>query len=128
MAPAPVTPATFRAAVAGTDASCRPSTRRAVISHALLSRAPSTSAGTRRPTSFAFAPGDPAQEVATMRKIRAPALLAACLVSMAATRAIAQPRPPEVAQIVALDECDPQSFNAALGEEGTGFCHNVTLY
>ena len=32
------------------------------------------------------------------------------------------------AQIVALDECDPVTFNPALGEEGGGFCHNVTLY
>jgi len=35
---------------------------------------------------------------------------------------------PKVAQVVALDECDPQTFNPAVGEEGTGFCHNVTLY
>jgi hypothetical protein len=34
----------------------------------------------------------------------------------------------KVAQIVALDECDPQTFNPTLGEEGTGSCHNVTLY
>jgi plastocyanin len=32
------------------------------------------------------------------------------------------------AQVVALDECDPRTFNPVLGEEGTGFCHNVTLY
>jgi hypothetical protein len=32
-----------------------------------------------------------------------------------------------VAQIVALDECDPTSFNAVLGEGGGGFCHNVAL-
>jgi len=29
-----------------------------------------------------------------------------------------------VAQVVALDECDPATFNAALGPD---FCHNVTL-
>jgi hypothetical protein len=29
-----------------------------------------------------------------------------------------------VAQVVALDECDPETFNAALGPE---FCHNVAL-
>ena len=34
---------------------------------------------------------------------------------------------PGIAQIVALDECDPTTFNAALGEGGTGFCHNVAL-
>src|SRR5262249_26700471 len=28
---------------------------------------------------------------------------------------------------VALDECDPDTFNAALGESGAGFCHNVAL-
>ena len=32
--------------------------------------------------------------------------------------------PPSVAQIVALDECDPVTFNAALGPD---FCRNVTL-
>jgi plastocyanin len=34
---------------------------------------------------------------------------------------------PWLAQVVALDECDPTTFNAALGEGGTGFCHNVAL-
>ena len=34
---------------------------------------------------------------------------------------------PGVAQVVALDECDPTSFNAVLGESGGGFCHNVAL-
>ncbi len=34
---------------------------------------------------------------------------------------------PSLVQIVALDECDPDTFNAALGEGGTGFCHNVAL-
>jgi plastocyanin len=34
---------------------------------------------------------------------------------------------PGIAQVVALDECDPTTFNAALGESGTGFCHNVAL-
>src|SRR5258705_11941268 len=32
-----------------------------------------------------------------------------------------------LAQVVALDECEPSSFNAALGESGGGFCHNVAL-
>jgi plastocyanin len=31
---------------------------------------------------------------------------------------------PGVAQIVALDECDPSTFNAALGAD---FCHNIAL-
>ena len=36
----------------------------------------------------------------------------------------AQSNSPRVAQIVALDECDPTTFNAALGPD---FCKNVTL-
>jgi len=32
-----------------------------------------------------------------------------------------------LAQVVALDECEPSSFNEALGESGGGFCHNVAL-
>jgi hypothetical protein len=32
-----------------------------------------------------------------------------------------------LAQVVALDECEPSSFNMALGESGGGFCHNVAL-
>ena len=44
----------------------------------------------------------------------------------AATPALAQGNSAPVAQIVALDECDPATFNdpAAAGSE---FCHNVTL-
>ena len=30
-------------------------------------------------------------------------------------------------QVVALDECDPDTFNTVLGQGGTGFCHNVAL-
>jgi len=33
--------------------------------------------------------------------------------------------PPSLAQVVALDECDPATFNAALGP---GFCLNVTPF
>jgi plastocyanin len=36
----------------------------------------------------------------------------------------AESHSPRVAQIVALDECDPATFNAALGPD---FCKNVTL-
>jgi plastocyanin len=64
-------------------------------------------------------------------------LLAGCLV-LAATSALAQGAKakdvptrhdrdedgPRLAQIVALDECDPATFNAALGAD---FCKNVTL-
>jgi len=56
------------------------------------------------------------------------ALLAGCLV-FAATLALGQGRssqanPPGLAQVVALDECDPTTFNAALGPD---FCKNVAL-
>jgi len=37
---------------------------------------------------------------------------------------ISQPNTPGLAQIVALDECDPTTFNAALGPD---FCKNVAL-
>jgi plastocyanin len=36
----------------------------------------------------------------------------------------AQTAPPTAVQIVALDECDPTTFNAALGSD---FCKNVTI-
>jgi plastocyanin len=55
-------------------------------------------------------------------------LLAGCLILTGAMQAIAQERPsepsPVPAQVVALDECDPTTFNAALGPD---FCHNVTI-
>ena len=38
--------------------------------------------------------------------------------------AVAQAKTPAVTQIVALDECDPHSFNKVLGPD---FCHNVAL-
>src|SRR5260370_26196862 len=41
-----------------------------------------------------------------------------------APAAVAQARTPSVAQVVALDECDPVTFNAALGPD---FCKNVAL-
>jgi plastocyanin len=60
------------------------------------------------------------------------ALLSGCLLFAGATLAPAQEHrhSPEgdessrFAQVVALDECDPTTFNAALGAD---FCHNVTL-
>jgi plastocyanin len=55
-------------------------------------------------------------------------LLTGCLLFVGATNALAQAKEdedsPSVAQIVALDECDPVTFNAALGPD---FCKNVTL-
>jgi plastocyanin len=62
------------------------------------------------------------------------ALLAGCLAFAGAMHASAQAHSlqeypsqedqPRLAQIVALDECDPATFNAALGPD---FCRNVTL-
>jgi plastocyanin len=52
------------------------------------------------------------------------ALLAGCLMLAGSTHALAQEAPQTPAQVVALDECDPASFNDALGP---AFCHNVTL-
>src|SRR3954468_3588169 len=66
----------------------------------------------------------------TIRKI----CLAVCLLSAGVVISLAQASPerrsvpklnaPRVAQIVALDECDPSTFNAALGPD---FCRNVAL-
>ena len=60
-------------------------------------------------------------------------LLAGCLLFGGALQAIAQEtnehaqeNAPSVAQIVALDECDPATFNAN-PLIGPGFCKNVTL-
>jgi len=51
-------------------------------------------------------------------------LLAGCLMFVGATLALAQEDTPRVAQVVALDECDPVTFNAALGPD---FCKNIAL-
>jgi plastocyanin len=51
------------------------------------------------------------------------AFLAVCFMCAGVTSAAAEEKP-RVAQIVALDECDPNTFNAALGPD---FCKNVTL-
>jgi plastocyanin len=48
-------------------------------------------------------------------------LIGCCLVLAGA---IQPSGPPTVAQIVALDECDPTTFNAAIGPD---FCKNVSL-
>jgi plastocyanin len=55
--------------------------------------------------------------------------LLSTLLFAGATLALAQANPPQgnppgVAQVIALDECDPTTFNAALGP---GFCKNVAL-
>src|SRR6202162_376803 len=64
-----------------------------------------------------------------MRKVATLILLAGGVFLAAAPCAIAQGNgnSPGLTQVVALDECDPTSFNAALGESGGGFCHNVAL-
>jgi plastocyanin len=51
-------------------------------------------------------------------------LLVACLMFAGVPRTLAQENPQTPVQIVALDECDPTTFNAALGP---AFCHNVSL-
>lgn len=61
-------------------------------------------------------------------------LLAACLMLASVMQVLAQENArahapeqesaPTPVQIVALDECDPKTFNDALGPD---FCHNVTL-
>ena len=54
-------------------------------------------------------------------------LLAGCCILSGARDALGQASPPSTAspaQIVALDECDPGTFNRALGRD---FCHNVSL-
>src|SRR5271167_1010765 len=62
-----------------------------------------------------------------MKNVATLILLAGCVILAGATHAIADESSPGLAQVVALDECDPDTFNAALGEGGTGFCHNVAL-
>jgi plastocyanin len=52
------------------------------------------------------------------------AFLGGWLAFTGATQAVAQQKTPSVAQIVALDECDPITFNAVLGPD---FCKNVAL-
>src|SRR5438477_9738652 len=60
----------------------------------------------------------------TMNIIAKFGLLVGCLMFTGATYVLAEENPPNLAQVVALDECDPATFNAALGAD---FCHNVAL-
>jgi plastocyanin len=64
-----------------------------------------------------------------MKRVATMSLLAGCAFLASATYVKAQPPgPPQgLAQVIALDECDPESFNMALSESGGGFCHNVSL-
>jgi plastocyanin len=68
-------------------------------------------------------------EAGTMNTVAKFGLLAGCLMFAGTTLALAQGHPPQghstdVAQIVALDECDPVTFNASAGPD---FCRNVAL-
>ena len=60
----------------------------------------------------------------TIRPLAKFGLLAGCLMFAGARLAPAQENSPSLAQVVALDECDPATFNAALGPD---FCKNVAL-
>ena len=61
-----------------------------------------------------------------MRRAGTLIIIAGSLVFAGGSRAIAQGggNSPSIAQVVALDECDPTTFNAAAGPD---FCKNVTL-
>jgi hypothetical protein len=61
-----------------------------------------------------------------MNKVAVGILLAGCLISAGATRAVAHPGSPSLAQVVALDECDPATFNDP-AVAGPDFCRNVAL-
>ncbi len=61
-----------------------------------------------------------------MRTISTAILLAIAATLAFATHAMAQGNG-GLAQVVVLDECDPDTFNAALGRGRAGFCHNVAL-
>jgi plastocyanin len=74
-------------------------------------------------------PDQKSMEASTMNLVAKFAVLASCLTFAGATFTFAQspatPQPaPTSAQIVAVDECDPTTFNAALGAD---FCKNVSL-
>jgi plastocyanin len=63
-----------------------------------------------------------------MRKIATLILFAGFVTLVGATHASAQPGSPGLAQVVALDECDPTTFNAPPpAGVGPDFCKNVTL-
>jgi plastocyanin len=54
------------------------------------------------------------------------AFLAGCLIFAGASSAIAQTGPSGLVQVIALDECDPTTFNAPTAA-GADFCKNVAL-
>lgn len=61
-----------------------------------------------------------------MKKIATLTLLAGCVILAGTTHAIAQGSSPSLAQVVALDECDPATFNDPMAA-GPDFCKNVAL-
>jgi plastocyanin len=63
-------------------------------------------------------------EATTMNTVAKFSLLVGGLMFIGATLAPAQEDTPRVAQVVALDECDPTTFNTVLGPD---FCKNVAL-
>jgi hypothetical protein len=63
-------------------------------------------------------------EATTMNTVAKLGLLVGCLMFAGATLVPAQENSPSLAQVVALDECDPVTFNAVLGPD---FCKNVAL-
>src|ERR1700680_3611907 len=63
-------------------------------------------------------------EATTMNIVAKFGLLAGCLMFVGAPLTLAQEDTPSRAQVVALDECDPATFNLALGPD---FCKNVAL-
>ena len=61
-----------------------------------------------------------------MKTTTVSSFLACCLILAGASSAVAQAGSRELAQVVALDECDPPTFNASTGA-GPDFCKNVAL-
>ena len=61
-----------------------------------------------------------------MKKVATLILLTGCVILTSATHATAQGSSPGLAQVVALDECDPATFNAP-SAAGPDFCRNVAL-
>ena len=67
-----------------------------------------------------------------MHRMAVRTLLAGTMMVAGTTHATPRMCAPNVAQVVALDECDPNTFNlptkkGGLGAAGTGFCHEVAL-
>jgi len=61
-----------------------------------------------------------------LRKVVTLAMLAGCAILAGAPSTIAQTISPSPAQVVALDECDPATFNDP-SAAGADFCKNVAL-